>query len=300
MTIGRGVAMGSGRISKIIRRSLAAWFKDEASSMGAAIAFYTLFSIAPILIIVIWVASSFAAPEAVQARVLTQVQLVLGDTGAAAVRTILTSTRNAVHAGYSSVVSVVTLLIGATSVFAELQNSLSRIWRTPRAEGNKGVLQALRRRLLSFGLVLCVGFLLLVSLIISASLEAFSGWLGTVIADWRSVALALDVILGFVVATILFAMIYKYVPREEINWGDVWVGALVTSTLFSVGKLVIVAYFGKIAVSSAYGVAGSFLVLMLWVYYSAQIFLLGAEFTYSYAYETGSRAGRNEAEPVRV
>src|ERR1700722_947825 len=300
MPIGRGVSMDSERIIKIIRRSLVAWFKDEASSMGAAIAFYTLFSIAPILLIVIWIASSFVAPDAVQSQVLTQVQLILGDTGAAAVRTILVSTRHAVHNGYSSAVSVVALLIGATSVFGELQNSLNRIWRTPRAEGNKGVWQAVRSRLLSFGLVLCVGFLLLVSLIVSASLEAFSGWLGTVIADWRSVAFALDVILGFVVATVLFAMIYKYVPREKITWGDVWVGALVTSTLFTVGKLVIVVYFGRIAFSSAYGVAGSFLVLMLWVYYSAQIFLLGAEFTYIYAYEHGSRVGLEEAQFTRA
>jgi membrane protein len=299
MALGRGGSMDSGSISNIIRRSLAAWYKDEASSMGAAIAFYTLFSIAPILLIVIWVASSFVEADAVQSQVLMQVQLILGDTGAAAVRTILDSTRNAVHNGYSSAVSVVALLIGATSVFGELQKSLNRVWRTPQSEGNKGLWQLVRSRLLSFGLVLCVGFLLLVSLIVSASLEAFNSWLGTVIADWRSVAFAIDVILGFVVATVLFAMIYKYVPREKITWGDVWVGALVTSTLFTLGKLVIVVYFGKIAFSSAYGVAGSFLVLMLWVYYSAQIFLLGAEFTYSYAYQHGSRVGRNEAESAR-
>jgi membrane protein len=287
-------------ISKIIRRSLVAWFKDEASSMGAAIAFYTLFSIAPILLIVIWIAGSFIAPDAVQSRVLSQVQLILGDAGAAAVRTMLVSTRNALTNGYSTAVSVVTLLIGATSVFAELQNSLNRIWRTPRAEGNQGVWQLVRDRLLSFGLVLCVGFLLLVSLIISASLEAFSGWLGTVLANWRSVAFTLDAILGFMVATLLFAMIFKYVPRERITWRDVCVGALVTSSLFTVGKLVIVVYFGRVAFSSAYGVAGSFLVLMLWVYYSAQIFLLGAEFTYSYAYERGSRSGRREQSAVRA
>jgi membrane protein len=281
-------------ISRIVGRSLVAWFKDEASSMGAAIAFYTLFSIAPILLIVIWIASSFIAPDALQARVLSQVHLVLGDTGAAAVRTMLVSTRSALTNGYSTAVSVVTLLIGATSVFAELQNSLNRIWRTPRAKGDRGLWQVVRDRLLSFGLVLGVGFLLLVSLIISASLEAFSGWLGTVIAGWRPVAFTLDVILGYVVATLLFAMIFKYVPREKIAWGDVWVGSLVTSSLFTVGKLVIVVYFGRVAFSSAYGVAGSFLVLMLWVYYSAQIFLLGAEFTYSYTYERGSRRGRRE------
>jgi membrane protein len=292
--------MGSLVIGKIIRRSLISWFKDEASSMGAAIAFYTLFSIAPILLLVIWVASSFFAADAVQSHVLAQVQLVLGDTGAAAVRTILISTRNAVTHGYSTALSAAALLIGATSVFAELQKSLNRIWRTPRREGHQGIWQALRDRLLSFGLVLCVGFLLLVSLIVSASLESFSSWLGSVIADWQAVALTLDLILGFIITTILFAMIFKYVPREKITWADVWVGALVTASLFTVGKLVIVVYFGRIAVASAYGVAGSFLVLMLWVYYSAQVFLLGAEFTYSYAYENGSRMGRSEAHPLRM
>ena len=292
--------MNSRVLGKIIRRSLIAWFKDEAASMGAAIAFYTLFSIAPILLLVIWMASSFFAPDAVQSHVLAQAQLALGDTGAAAVRTILISTRNAVTHGYSKALSVAALLIGATSVFAELQNSLNRIWRTPRHEGHRGIWQALRDRLLSFGLVLCVGFLLLVSLIVSASLEAFNSWLGSVIADWQAVALTLDIILGFVVTTVLFAMIYKYVPREKITWADVWVGALVTASLFTVGKFIIVVYFGRVAVASAYGVAGSFLVLMLWVYYSAQVFLLGAEFTYSYAYENGSRTGLDEQRMLRI
>jgi membrane protein len=150
----------------------------------------------------------------------------------------------------------------------------------------------MRSRLLSFGLVLCVGFLLLVSLLISASLEALSSWLGAVMADWNTLVFTLDVILGFLFTTILFALIYRYVPRERVIWGDVWVGAVVTATLFTVGKFVILVYFGRVAVSSAYGAAGSFLVLLLWVYYSAQIFLLGAEFTRSYAYENGSKVER--------
>jgi membrane protein len=261
--------------------------------MGAAIAFYTLFSIAPILLIVIWVASSFIAPDAVQAHVLTQIKLVLGDTGAAAVRTILVGMRSAVDRGYSTEISIVTLVIGATSVFAELRNALNRIWRTARPEGHQGLWQAVRDRLLSFGLVLCVGFLLLVSLVISASLQAFGGWLGTVMANWETVVLVLDFVLGFLIATLLFALIYKFVPRERIAWSDVWVGAVVTASLFTVGKLIIVTYFGRVAIASVYGAAGSFLVLMLWVYYSAQIFLLGAEFTHNYAYEHGSRRVRD-------
>jgi membrane protein len=286
--------MDSRGIISIIRRSLASWFKDEASSMGAAIAFYTLFSLTPILLIVIWIASAFIAPDAVQQQVFTQMRMLLGDTGAAAVHSLLVSARYGGNNAWSTAVGVVTLLIGATSVFAELQNSLNRIWRTPSAPGVQGVWHALRSRLLSFGLVLGVGFLLLVSLITSATLETVGTWLGTFIADWHELVVGLDVAIGFAIATVLFAMIYKYVPREEITWRDVWVGALVTASLFTLGKLVIVVYLGRVAFASAYGAAGSFLVLMLWVYYSAQIFLLGAEFTYSYAYERGSRRGRRE------
>ena len=288
--------MKSRRFGKIIRESLVAWIKDDASSMGAAIAFYTLFAIAPILLFVIWIAGRFIAPDAVQAHVLMQVQLALGDTGEAAVRTILVSTKSAVDQGYSRALSAVALLFGATSVFAALQNSLDRIWGTPQAEGHRGVWHLVRNRLLSFGLVLCVGFLLLVSLLISASLEAFSSWLDTFMADWSTLVFTLDVILGFVITTILFALIYRYVPRERVVWGDVWVGAVVTATLFTGGKFVILVYFGRVAVSSAYGAAGSFLVLLLWVYYSAQIFLLGAEFTRSFAYENGSRVSARAAE----
>jgi membrane protein len=286
----------SRRVGKIIRESLIAWIKDDASSMGAAIAFYTLFAIAPILLFVIWIAGRFIAPDAVQAHVLTQVQMVLGDTGEAAVRTILVSTKSAVDQGYSRALSALALLFGATSVFAALQNSLDRIWRTPQAQRFHGVWNVVRGRLLSFGLVLCVGFLLLVSLLISASLEALSSWLGAVMADWNTLVFTLDVILGFLFTTILFALIYRYVPRERVIWGDVWVGAVVTATLFTVGKFVILVYFGRVAVASAYGAAGSFLVLLLWVYYSAQIFLLGAEFTRSYAYENGSRVSARAAE----
>ncbi len=262
--------------------------------MGAAIAFYTLFSIAPILLIVIWIAGAFITPDAVQTHVLTQMQMLLGKTGAEAVQTLLASARYSGKSVFSTAVGIVTLLVGATSVFAELQNSLNRIWRTPTTKANQGVLQALRGRLLSFGLVLGVGFLLLVSLIISAGMEGLGAWLGAFMADWHTVIVGLDVILGFAISTVLFAMIYKYVPREQISWDDVWIGSLVTATLFMIGKLVIVVYLGRVAFASAYGAAGSFVVLLLWVYYSAQIFLLGAEFTYSYAYEHGSRLGLPE------
>jgi membrane protein len=284
-------------LRQVIRRSLVSWFEDDAPSMGAAIAFYTLFAIAPILLIFIWVAGEFIRPDIVQKDILAQMRNILGDAGADAVRDLLGSTKYSGRSALSTAAGIVAVFVGATSVFAELQNALHRIWRTPPRGVVEGLWQVLRARLLSFGLVFTIGFLLLVSLIASAALEGLGSWAGTFIAEWHGLVLTLDVLLGFAMATILFAMIFKYVPREEIAWGDVWVGALVTALLFTAGKWVIVVYLGRVAFASAYGVAGSFLVLLLWVYYSAQIFLLGAEFTCKFAYERGSRFGHADQRP---
>ena len=278
-------------LGRVVRQSLVSWFRDDAPSMGAAIAFYTLFAIAPILMIVIWTAGKFIGPEIVQDHILSQMHTLLGDPGADAVRDLLLSAKYSRRSGFSTAVGIAAVLIAATSVFAELQNSLHRIWRTPPRTVVEGLWHALRIRLLSFGLVLGVGFLLLVSLVASAGFEGLGSWLGGAVRQWQGLVFALDLVMGMAIATLLFALIYKYVPREDIAWGDVWVGGLVTAVLFTAGKLVIVVYLGKIALSSAYGVAGSFLVLLLWVYYSAQIFLLGAEFTRNFAYAHGSRRG---------
>ena len=171
---------------------------------------------------------------------------------------------------------------------AELQNALNRIWKTQRPPSG-GIWSTVKDRLLSFGLVLGVGFLLLVSLVVSAGLEGFASWLSAVLSQWSAVVFAFDMLVGFVIAAVLFALIFKYLPRERVRWGDVWVGSLVTAGLFTLGKVLIIVYLGRASVTSAYGAAGSFLVLMLWVYYSAQIFLLGAEFTHCYAYQRGSK-----------
>lgn len=288
--------MRSVGLRRVIRQSFVSWFRDDAPSMGAAIAFYTLFAIAPILLIVIWVAGEFIRPEIVQRDILAQLRDILGDAGAEAVRELLGSAKYSGRSVFSTAVGVVALFVGATSVFAELQNALHRIWRTPPRGVVEGLWQVLRARLLSCGLVLGIGFLLLVSLVASAAFEGLGSWAGTFIAEWRGLVLTLDVVLGFALATVLFAMIFKYVPREQIAWRDVWVGALVTASLFTAGKWVIVVYLGRVAFASAYGVAGSFLVLLLWVYYSAQIFLLGAEFTCKFAYASGSRAGQDDRQ----
>jgi membrane protein len=281
-------------LRRVIGHSLVSWFKDDAPSMGAALAFYTLFAIAPILLIFSWVAGEFFRPDVVQQDILAQLRLLLGDAGAEAVRDLLGSAKYGGRSAFSTLAGIVAVFVGATSVFAELQSALHRIWRTPPRSVVEGLWHALRSRLLSFGLVLGIGFLLLVSLIASAALEGLGNWAGSFIAQWHGLVLILDVLLGFAMATILFAMIFKYVPREQIAWGDVWVGALVTAMLFTAGKWVIVVYLGRVAFAAAYGVAGSFLVLLLWVYYSAQIFLLGAEFTRNFAYEHGSRVGHDE------
>ncbi len=284
--------MDARRLKKILKQSVASWFEDEASSMGAAIAFFTLFSIAPILLIVVWIASAFISVDAVQSHILTQMRLLLGSTGAEAIHTLMLSAKYSGTNALSKAAGIVALLVGATSVFAELQNSLNRIWRTPPERRGVGLWPLLRARLLSFGLVLGVGFLLLVSLIISAGLEGLGTWFGGFVSNWHSVVLSADVILGILITTVLFAMIYKYVPREQFAWSDVWVGALVTTVLFAIGKQIIVVYLGRVAFASAYGAAGSFVVLLLWVYYSALIFLFGAEFTYAYAHEQGSKPKR--------
>jgi membrane protein len=284
-------------LRQVIRQSLVSWFKDDAPSMGAAIAFYTLFAIAPILLIFNWVAGEFIRSDIVQQDILAQLRILLGDAGAEAVRDLLGSAKSSGRSAFSTVVGIVAVFVGATSVFAELQSALHKIWRTQPRSVVEGLWRALRARLLSFGLVLGIGFLLLVSLVASAALEGLGSWAGTFIAEWHGLVLTLDVLLGFAMATILFAMIFKYVPRETIAWGDVWVGALVTAVLFTAGKWLIVVYLGRIALASAYGVAGSFLVLLLWMYYSAQIFLLGAEFTRNYAYEHGSRVGQAARHP---
>lgn len=279
------------QLGEITRRALVSWFEDDAPSMGAALAFYTLFAIAPILLAVIWLAGTFLGTDLVEEHVLAQMGNLLGGTGTAAVRALLASVRHSPRNGYSAAAELITLLIGATSVFAELQNALSRIWRTPPRGAVQGLWHLVRARLLSFGLILVLGFLLLVSLLANAGLEGLGTWLGKFTAEWYRVVFVLYVLLRFAITTVLFAMIYKYVPHEQIAWGDVWVGSLVTALLFSAGKFIIVVYLGRMAVTSVYGIAGSFLVLLLWVYYAAQIFLLGAEFTCEYAYGRGSRAG---------
>ena len=276
---------------QLLRDTVSQWIDHNASSLGAALAFYTLFSIAPILVIAMAVAGSLFGPHVAETHVLEQMRALLGDAGATAVQSLLSSAHQSGLKGVAAAVGIITLIVGATSVFGELQNTLDYIWKSPEKTA-VAWWRILRSRILSVGLILGVGFLLMVSLIISACLAALGSWMQTFMVQWAVILPALDLILSLSLATVLFAMIYKYVPRERIAWGDVWIGGLVTACLFSVGKLLIGQYLGRSSLNSAYGAAGSIMVLLLWIYYSAQIFLLGAEFTRVYTYAAGSRAGK--------
>jgi membrane protein len=277
-------------IVAIVTKSVAAWFADNASSLGAALAFYTLFSVAPILIIAVSIAGYVFGDDNAQNQVLAQLQQLVGEAGAAAIRGLLTSAHYSDKKGLAAAIGVITVLVGATSVFGELQNALGRIWQTPPNQKIVGWWRFLRGRVLSLGLVLGVGFLLLVSLVASAALAAFDGWLGRSLPQLELILPMVDVLFSVGMTVLLFALIYKYVPNEHIPWSDVWVGATVTALLFTIGKLLIGLYLGRSSFNSAYGGAGSLVVLLLWIYYSAQIFLLGAEFTRVFAYEHGSRS----------
>ncbi|HSQ05561.1 MAG TPA: YihY/virulence factor BrkB family protein [Burkholderiales bacterium] len=278
---------------RLVKQAIDAWRDDYAPSMGAALAYYTLFSIAPLLLIVLGVAGFFFGPDAARGEIFSQLQSLIGTDSAHAVEGLLASASKPAEGIVASLVGVMTMIVGATTAFGELQNDLDRIWRAPAARQSTGILSLVRSRLLSFGMILGIAFLLMVSLVFSAALAALGKWWAPVFGGWRAVAHVIDIAASLFVLTVLFAMIYKIMPRVKIHWRDVWIGAAVTALLFTLGKVLIGLYIGRSGVASAYGAAASLVVVMLWVYYSAQIFLLGAEFTWVYAHAYGSRKGKS-------
>jgi membrane protein len=284
-------SMTAKRAIHLIRKSVAAWIDDFAPSMGAAISYYTVFSLAPLLVIVIAIAGALFGREAVQGQIVAQLTGLMGRDGATLVQGVISSASDTDKGLVASLVSGVILLVGATTVFAELQSALDRIWHVPEAQKPSGVWAVLRARILSFGLILGLAFLLMVSLAVSAGVAAFGSWAGTMLPGSEALLQLLNLLVSMLVATLLFAMIYKLMPSARIAWRDVWVGAVVTAALFEAGKLLIGLYLGKSGVTESFAAAGSLVVLLAWVYYAAQIFLLGAEFTKVYADEHGSKAG---------
>ncbi len=272
------------------KAAVKAWSDDYAPSMGAALSYYTLFSIAPLLIVVIAVAGMVFGQEAAQGAIVGQLRGIMGEEGAVAVEGMLKAAREPAKSLVATLAGIATLLLGSTAIFAELQSALDRIWRVPAAKKESGIWSLLRKRVLSFGLVLALGFLLLISLVASAALAALGKWWGGWFGGWDVFLEIVNFAVSFGIFTVLFAMIYKIMPRAKIPWHDVWTGATVTALLFTIGKVLIGLYLGKSSLASGFGAAGSLVVLLVWVYYSAQIFLLGAEYTWVYAQKHGSRA----------
>jgi membrane protein len=213
----------------------------------------------------------------------------MGDSGATAVQELLNSVHKPLEGTFATIVGLLLVFVGATTVFGELQDALDRIWRVPARPGTSGWLTLVRARLLSFGMILAIGFLLTVSLVGSAVLKVMGRWFEPVFGGWYIVMTAVDDIGSFLLVAAMFALIYKTMPRVRIRWRDVWTGALLTSLLFGIGKFLIGLYVGHSGVTSGFGAAGSLVIVLLWVYYSAQIFLIGAEFTWVYTNTYGSR-----------
>lgn len=276
-------------ILKLLKLSAIRWIDDNASSKGAALAYYTTFSIAPLLIIAIAIAGLIFGQEAARGGLFKELNTLFGTEASTAIEAMLKNAYKPGEAIFSVIVSTLTLLIGATTVFVELQSALDTIWKAEARPGS-GIINFIKTRLISVGMILVIGFLLIVSLVMSALIAAlanlWSGWFSNV--AW--LLHIVNFIVWFGAITLLFAMIYKYLPNVKIAWGDVWIGASFTSLLFAGGKFLIGLYIGKSALSSSFGAAGAFVVLIVWIYYSAQIFLFGAEFTYQYAHERGSLA----------
>jgi membrane protein len=271
----------------LLKQAVVAWQSDYAPSMGAALAYYTLFSIAPLLLIVISVAGMVFGDAAARGEISEQLAGLMGAQGAAAIEGLLQNAHRPERGAIATAVGAAVLLLGATSVFGELQNALDRIWHAPQKKMS-GWWSLLRSRLLSFGMILALAFLLMVSLVAGAALAALGKWWGPAFAAWQTLAHLLDALVSLGLATLMFAIIYKVIPRARIEWRDVWTGAALTAVLFAVGKMLIGLYLGRSGVASAFGAAGSLVVVMVWVYYSAQIFLLGAELTRAYALSHGS------------
>jgi membrane protein len=271
----------------LLKNSAIEWWHDNVFRLAAALAFYTIFSMAPVLLIAVGVASFFFARETAVDHVVQEIQRLTGDQGASVIRQVLESSAGLGKGVWQITIGAAALIVGASIVFADLQSALNQIWGV-KAEVRHGVIiDFVLDRLRSFAVALGVGFLLLVSLVLSAALSAaqdyLTNWMPAVPWLWQ----AGNITISFLVVAILFAMIYKYLPDVQIEWRDVWIGAVVTSFLFGVGKHLISIYFGHAAIGSAFGAAGSFAVLLVWVYYSALISFFGAEFTQVYARRRG-------------
>ena len=284
---------------RLLRQTAADWSEDRAAEKGAALAFYSALSIAPLLVIALAVVGLVYGEDAAKGELSTQLTSLVGAQAGEAIEEMAASANKPAEGSIAAALSVVTLVLGASGVFGQLQSSLNDIWEVQSKPGG-GVMTFLRKRFWSMAMVLGVAFLLLVSLILSAALTALGTMLDRMPDSMHWLAQGLHLLVSIGVVTLLFAMMFRLLPDVKIRWNDVWLGAFVTAVLFSVGKFAIGLYLGHSSMASSYGAAGSFVVLLVWVYYSAQIFFFGAELTQAYASARGTRIEPAEgAERVR-
>lgn len=276
-------------IFALLKETVSEWNKDKASRLAAALAYYTVFSLSPLLIITIAIAGAVFGEEAVRGEIVGQIQGLVGKPGAEFIQAAIeNASKPQAGGGFASLISIGVLLFGASGLFAQLQDALNTIWEV-QPDPKQGVASFIRTRFLSFSMVLGIGFLLLVSLVISAGLTAVVSYIGNLLPAIASLLQVANFILGFVITTVLFGLIYKFLPDVKITWSDVLIGAAITSLLFAFGRYLLGLYLGNSSFGSTYGAAGSLVVILAWVYYAAQILFFGAEFTQVYARRYGSQ-----------
>jgi membrane protein len=273
--------MSTKNLVSILKTTFVAWNEHEAPRLGAALAFYTILSLSPLVIIVVALAALFFSRSTAQAHILSQVQGMIGPEGGKAVESMLANTQKPAAGILGTVIGLLSLLFGASGVFTELRSALNLIWEV-KPEETSGILGLLRERFFSFGMVLSIGFLLLVSLVVSTVLAAVGKFFGGLVPIPSPVLAVLNFLISYVGVALLFGLIFRFVPEAKVRWRNVWPGALLTALFFTIGKTLIGLYLGKSSIGSTYGAAGSVIVVIVWVYYSAQIFFFGAEFTHAY------------------
>ena len=283
------------RYFDLFKQAFTEFGEDKAQRLGAALAYYTIFSLAPLLLIAIAIAGVVFGREAAQGEIFSQLRGVLGEQAASGVQEMVKSAAKPKTGTLATVVGIVTLLFGAAGVFGQLKDALNTIWNV-EPKKKSGILGLLKDRFLSFAMVLGTGFLLLVSLVIDSAVAAAGHFIGDRLPGGETLWQGVQLIVSLAVVTLLFALIFRFLPDIHPTWRDVWFGAVFTAVLFVVGKFALGLYLGKSAVGSSYGAAGSLVVLLLWVYYSAQILFFGAEFTQVYARTHGSMAPAKDAK----
>jgi membrane protein len=280
----------------MLKEAFTDWKDDKAPRLGAALAYYTIFSLAPLLLIAVAIAGLAFGREAAQGRIVDEIGGLLGETGGTVIQEMVANASKPSEGILATIMGLVALLFGASGAFNELRQAMNTVWEVPEREGG-GIKALVKDRLLSFAMVVFIGFLLLVSLLASAALSAMGEMMGGFVSEKLHLLQIVNIAVSLGVVTVLFAMIFKFLPDAQpvVAWKDVWIGAFMTAILFTIGKFGIGLYLGRGTVGSAYGAAGSLLVILVWVYYAAQILFFGAELTQVYASRHGSRKGAADA-----